>query len=231
MQNLLLKFFSELGEFAKKNKLEIYIVGGYVREKVLAEIQGKTFMEQDYRDIDLVVNSNAIKFVSDFFKEADFELLERTDFSAFKTIKIKVKGLEEYHIELASARKETYSHPSAFPEVELVSDIRQDLPRRDFTINALLISIMPENFLEIIDLVDGVDDLKNGLIKVFHDKSFIDDATRVYRAIRFKAKYGFRIEEHTLELMKECCQHPDYIKWKKKRKSQFEKEEIKFLSS
>jgi tRNA nucleotidyltransferase (CCA-adding enzyme) len=218
-------FLRAVGNFAKEKNLEIYIVGGYTREKVLAEIQARSFEDLNYRDVDLVVNSDAIQFVKDFFEESDFELLATEVFRAFKTIKIKVKGLEDYEIEFASTREESYPSPSAFPLVNLISDIKKDLLRRDFTINALLMSLMPENFGEILDYVGAMADLKAGLIRVFHDKSFIDDSTRVFRAIRFKAKYDFKIEPHTLSLMRTCCQHPDYPLWREKRKGQFRKEE------
>jgi tRNA nucleotidyltransferase (CCA-adding enzyme) len=106
-------------------------------------------------------------------------------------------------IDFATARKEAYERPGALPTVES-SSIKDDLARRDFTINAMAISLNKENFGRLIDFFGGRRDLANGRIKVLHDKSFIDDPTRIFRCIRFESRPGFSIEAKTLRLAKEA---------------------------
>ena len=122
-------------------------------------------------DLDLVINTDAILFIDEIKEEFNdnfkSEIIIKDSFEQFKTIKIIIKGLEEFEIEFASTRIESYSKPAAFPTVEITNDISADLPRRDFSINALLISLIPDNFGQIKDLIHGLDDMKHGLIKNF----------------------------------------------------------------
>jgi tRNA nucleotidyltransferase (CCA-adding enzyme) len=103
-------------------------------------------------------------------------------------------------IDFVTARTEFYSHPSALPQVER-SSIKQDLHRRDFTINTLAICLDPERFGELLDFYGGEQDLRDGVIRVLHSLSFVEDPTRMLRAARFEQRLGFHIEPRTLELM------------------------------
>jgi tRNA nucleotidyltransferase (CCA-adding enzyme) len=102
---------------------------------------------------------------------------------------------------MAMARTETYAKPGALPVVTL-GMLKTDLFRRDFTVNAMAIGLSPDNYGELIDLYGGLNDLKSKLIRILHEKSFVDDATRIWRAIRYEQRLGFRIEPDTLKLLK-----------------------------
>lgn len=218
-------FLKDLGSGANQLGHEVYIVGGFVREKLYAELYEKE--AKTTLDIDLVINTDAIEFVERFQKYYEdnhpehrtFEILEI--FSDFGTCKISHPDFPEYTIELASTRVENYSEPAAFPKVEIIEDFEQDLPRRDFTINALMFSLNKKNYGDIVDYVGGISDMEKGLIRVFHKNSFIDDPTRIIRAQRFAKQYKFKIEEETEKLMQEALEHPQYDDWRKKRKSRF----------
>lgn len=200
--------------------------------KDIFEIDTKTEINFD---LDLVINCDAINFIEEiqdeFFQEFKAKLIIKDSFKQFKTIKVSVQGLEEFEIEFASTRSEAYAKPAAFPTVTIIDTICADLPRRDFTINALLISLNSSNYGQIKDFVNGLKDIKTGLVKVFHDLSFIDDPTRTYRAFRFAAEYGFEIEEHSMNLIKEAFNHNDFDKWFKKRKNRFKIEHDKYLKA
>ena len=99
-------------------------------------------------------------------------------------------------VDLATARSETYSHPGALPAVSPGS-IADDLQRRDFTINAMAANLGPGRFGALVDPFSGEADLSRGLIRILHDRSFIDDATRMLRAVRYEQRFGFRLEEST----------------------------------
>jgi tRNA nucleotidyltransferase (CCA-adding enzyme) len=103
-------------------------------------------------------------------------------------------------IDFVTARTEFYSHPSALPQVER-SSIKQDLHRRDFTINTLAICLDPDRWGELLDFYSGEQDLQDGVIRVLHSLSFVEDPTRMLRAVRFEQRLGFHIEPRTLELM------------------------------
>jgi tRNA nucleotidyltransferase (CCA-adding enzyme) len=118
---------------------------------------------------------------------------------AFKTATVRLPDASL--VDFATARKETYVRGGAFPAVK-PSVIKDDLQRRDFTINAMAISIDPESWGKLIDPFKGKVDLSSKRIRVLHDKSFLDDPTRILRAARFKARLGFKIEAKTLKLIK-----------------------------
>lgn len=230
MDSSIKPLLQDIGAAAYQLGYEIYIVGGYVRNKLYTEFHHKA-ARTDYTDIDLVINTNAIEFTHRLERYLEdshpqhhtFDIIE--EFTQFGTIKIEHSDYEGYKIELASTRTESYEEPAAFPKITIIDNIEDDLERRDFTINALLESINPPKakypFGEIVDHINGLKDMKAGLIRVFHDDSFIDDPTRIYRAARFMAEYDFKIEEHTLKLMEQASQHKDFSQWFKKRKARF----------
>jgi len=125
-------------------------------------------------------------------------------------MKKPLKGVK-FKIDIATARTETYKHPAALPSVEFGS-IRDDLYRRDFTINAMAVSIEKKNFGELIDFFSGRGDLKKKRIRVLHDKSFIDDPTRIFRAVRFEQRYNFSIERYTVSLIKNAVKQEMFNK-------------------
>jgi tRNA nucleotidyltransferase (CCA-adding enzyme) len=233
---------SKLGSYAAACNLEIYIVGGFVRDLILQSPSLNTCFNEDLQvnplfkdenfsslaklDIDLVVNCNALKFLEGFKSETDLIDIE-SSFEQFYTAKFFFKDSPQQKFEIASARTEVYPKPAAFPKVTLIDSITMDLKRRDFTVNSLLISLLPDNFGCLIDKVAGLQDLERKLVKVFHEQSFIDDPTRIFRALRLCAEYNFNLENQTFKLMKAATKHLDYEKWLKKRKNRFEIERLK----
>ena len=184
----------DIGKVAEEQKLKAYLVGGMVRDLLLGF---------DNLDIDIVVENNAKLLAEALVKKfTNCEISAKHD--RFHTAKVIFTiNNKKIPIDLASTREEIYEKPAALPTVK-VSDLKSDLIRRDFTINALAVSLMPSDFGEIVDLFNGLVDLKDKKIRILHDESFIDDPTRMIRAIRFAAKLGFEIEEHTKNLLKQA---------------------------
>ncbi|MCL4546306.1 MAG: hypothetical protein M1576_01015, partial [Deltaproteobacteria bacterium] len=120
----------------------------------------------------------------------NIENIEKTD----KTINTKI------NIDFASAREESYFKSGALPSVKF-SDLKHDVIRRDFSINTLALDLNPDNFFEIIDYCNGVKDILNKKIRVLHNLSFIDDPTRIFRAVRFEKRLNFKIEKITKNLL------------------------------
>ncbi|MBN1644188.1 MAG: CCA tRNA nucleotidyltransferase [Dehalococcoidales bacterium] len=173
-------------DIASVRKQPFYLVGGIVRDLLLG---------QGNLDLDLVVEGEAIAIAKQFAEKTGGKL---TPHPMFNTARIT---LGERHIDVAMARTETYAKPGALPTVK-PGTIKTDLFRRDFTVNAMAVYLTPDRYGELIDLYGGRDDLKNKLIRVLHDKSFSDDATRILRAIRYEQRLGFKIEPETLKLLK-----------------------------
>ena len=113
-------------------------------------------------------------------------------------------------LDFVTARMEFYEHPTALPEVER-SSIKQDLHRRDFTINTLAIPSPPDHYGEVLDFYGGESDLRQGLIRVLHSLSFVEDPTRILRAVRLEQRMGFRIESRTLELLQHALDLLDRV--------------------
>lgn len=173
---------------ADKKKVSLYLVGGVVRD---------IFLKVPNLDLDFVVEDDGIKFAEVLNKKLKGSLKVHR---AFKTATVTYKDIR---IDIVTARSETYRRPASYPDVK-PGTIKQDLFRRDFTINAMAISVNNKDFGKLIDLYGGFKDLKKGLVKVMHKKSFIDDPTRVFRAVRFSVRFGFKIEPNTKRLMKEA---------------------------
>lgn len=176
----------KIGAMADKEGYPAFIVGGVVRDLIL----GKKNL-----DLDIVIEGDAIKIGSALAREMGASLVTHKRFGTCTVVaKNKLK------IDFATARKEIYAHPAALPTVEF-STIKEDLIRRDFTINAMAMSINKKNFGQLIDFFGGEQDLERGRIRVMHDKSFIDDPTRIFRAVRFEQRFGFSIDPRTEELI------------------------------
>ena len=108
-------------------------------------------------------------------------------------------------VDVASTRTEFYDYPAALPKVEHAT-IRGDLARRDFSINAMAVSLNPRDFGALLDFFGGLDDLRRKRIRVLHNLSFIEDPTRIFRAVRYEDRYGFRMDRHTLALARACSE-------------------------
>lgn len=171
---------------SRRYQIPVYLVGGIVRDVLLG---------RENRDVDLVVEGDGPHFARLLADDLNGRVRVH---DAFMTA--VVVDPEEFHVDVATARSEFYRAPAALPEVQ-TSPLRQDLYRRDFTINALAIRLGPEPAPELVDYFGGRRDLENRLLRVLHSLSFIDDPTRVLRAVRFSLRLGFDVSPETLHLV------------------------------
>ena len=179
----------EVGIKAGSLGYRAYLVGGSVRDIILG---------RSHIDIDMTVEGDAIKLGKAIAKDVEAVM---TAYKSFGTCTLIFKDGSK--IDLATARRETYKRPGAMPTIK-PSTLKEDLKRRDFTINAIAVSVMAKDFGQVYDFFDGAGDLKSGLIRIIHSKSFTDDPTRIFRARRFAARFGFKIEPRTDILMKKA---------------------------
>ena len=172
---------------AKASEIDtpLYLVGGSVRDALLGS---------PVRDLDMVVEGNAALLAFEASKELSGDVLA---YSQFGTATVKLGGVR---FDLATARKETYPRPGALPRVT-PSTIQEDLVRRDFSINAMAVSLSKPQPGRLLDPQNGRRDLKLGLIRVLHPESFVDDPTRIFRAIRYEQRFNFRLESETQRLL------------------------------
>jgi tRNA nucleotidyltransferase/poly(A) polymerase len=175
-------------DFFVKSDYHAYLVGGYVRDSTLG---------RESIDIDVVVEGDGVTVARQLNSKIKGRL---TSHDEFGTASISTNG---YRVDLASARTEKYPSPAHLPHV-YPSTIVEDLNRRDFTINAIAMSISRENFGEIFDPFDGMSDIKKKLIRILHRNSFVDDPTRIFRALRYKNRFGFKLEDETERQMKQA---------------------------
>ncbi len=181
----LVRLIEAIGAIATHQGWSLYLVGGAVRDMLL---------EQETFDLDLVVDSDAISLAQLLANSTGGKLVVHT---RFRTANVR---WNEWSIDLTTARSETYDRPGALPRVKSGS-LSDDLFRRDFTINAMAIQLNPGRYGDLIDLYGGQEDLKRGLIRILHKQSFTDDATRIWRALRYEQRFGFSLEMETLELL------------------------------
>ena len=175
-------------DFFVKSEYHAYLVGGYVRDSTLG---------RESVDFDIVVEGDGIKIARQLNSKLKGKL---TSHAEFGTASICINS---HRVDLASARAEKYPSPAHLPHV-YPSTIVEDLNRRDFTINAIAMSISKENFGEIFDPFEGLSDIKKKLIRILHKQSFVDDPTRIFRALRYKNRFGFKMEDDTERLMQEA---------------------------
>lgn len=174
-----------LGSMAEDSGARAHVVGGFVRDMLLG---------RDNLDLDVVVEGDGVAFAE---RAAETLGARVRVHRRFGTAVLVLPGGR--HIDVASARTEYYARPAALPTVER-SSLRQDLGRRDFSINAMAACIDPDCFGAIADPFGGLKDLDAGRVRVLHTLSFVEDPTRVYRAARFEARYGFTMDQSTEDL-------------------------------
>ena len=181
----------------------LYYIGGIVRDEILGI---KSF------DVDLTYVGDAIEFA----KGLDgVEILQINE--PFGTVKIK-SGEEE--IDIASTRSELYPQKGHLPVVEKIAcSLKEDVLRRDFTINALAKSTLTG---EITDYTGGLKDIESKTLRILHDESFIDDPTRIIRGLKFAVRFGFELDEHTKKLQDDYLAHINYDMSKKRIKKELE---------
>jgi tRNA nucleotidyltransferase (CCA-adding enzyme) len=173
------------GQAAKQGQ-RVYLVGGVVRD---------LFLGYPNFDLDLVVEGDAVKLAQQVAETSQAKLLAH---HRFGTAKLRY---ENFTLDLATARKETYARPGALPAVT-PGTLKDDLIRRDFSINAMAISLAANDYGELVDPHQGKNDLEHCLIRILHPASFSDDATRILRAVRYEQRLCFELEAQTAELLK-----------------------------
>jgi tRNA nucleotidyltransferase (CCA-adding enzyme) len=179
-------FLQLVGRRTADRNEKAYIVGGVVRDLLL----GKANL-----DIDLAVEGDAVSLAREMTgSDPDRITVHRQ----FNTAKIR---WQDWNIDFATARSETYASPGALPTITPGS-LDEDLLRRDFTINAMAIGLTGQGYGLLYDPCNGQGDLADRKIRILHDKSFIDDSTRIWRGLRYEQRLGFQIETHTLKLLK-----------------------------
>ena len=182
-----LSVLRELSQLAAGLGIDLYLVGGSVRD-VLADAS--------LTDIDIMATGNPERLVESIRDRRNATVRNA---SAFGTWSLTVRGVD---VDLATARRETYERPGALPTV-IPGTVEDDLARRDFSINAMAISLGESSWGTLLDPHDGVTDLSRGVIRVLHDRSFEDDATRILRAIRYACRLDFRLEPRTEMLLEQ----------------------------
>lgn len=172
---------------------KLYYIGGIVRDEIL---------NIPCFDVDITYEGDAIEFCKNLKKD-NFEIIQINE--KFGTVKIKL-GNET--VDVASTRDETYPQKGHLPVVQDIGcELKRDVLRRDFTINAIAKSTLTN---ELIDYTNGLEDIKNKVLRVLHDKSFIDDPTRIVRGLKFSVRFGFELEEHTKDLQQKYLENVNY---------------------
>lgn len=183
-------FIEQVREYADILNVRVYLVGGVVRDVILG---------REHFDLDIVVVGDALKFVEGLSKRMKLSFRRH---HAFGTATVY---LNSYKVDFATARSEYYPYWGALPKVKAAS-LKEDLFRRDFTINAMAVGLNHDDYGVLVDYYGGYQDLKDGVIRVMHEKSFLEDPTRILRAIRFEQRFRFRIERNTMRYLKEANQ-------------------------
>ena len=187
---------------AERLDLPLYLVGGSVRDLLLGRV---------INDFDLTVEGNAADLAESVLKHYAGKVVFHSRFgtapwtlddTTFKRLDIPLLDASGFppFLDFISARSETYSQPGALPTIKR-STIEDDLRRRDFTINAMAVRLDGMYYGQLHDPLGGQADLERGLIRVLHNNSFIDDPTRMIRAVRYAERYTFKIEPETLSLI------------------------------
>lgn len=184
-QDNVIKILREISSLSAEMNYNVFLVGGPARD---------TILNIPLKDIDVMVLEDGITFAKEFGRRNNKNVKIFKDFLTAK--------IPDMNIDFSTARKESYSFNGSLPVVSK-GTFNDDIKRRDFTINAICISLKRENFGEVIDITGGVDDLNKKTLRILHKDSFKDDATRILRGVRFKARFGFEFSRDTEKILKE----------------------------
>lgn len=187
LPSTLIRLFADLGSVADSLGYSAYLVGGFVRD---------LFLKRENLDVDVVIEGDGIRFAQEFAKLHDVKVRSHQKFGTAVLI-----FPDRFKVDVATARIEYYESPAALPSVE-ESSLKMDLYRRDFTMNTLAIKINKRDYGTLVDYFGALKDVREKVIRVLHNLSFVEDPTRVLRAIRFEQRFGFKIGKLTLALMK-----------------------------
>ncbi|MCM1265536.1 MAG: hypothetical protein NC200_04980 [Candidatus Gastranaerophilales bacterium] len=173
---------------------KLYYIGGIVRDEIL---------HQDSFDVDITYVGNAIEYCKNLEKKAFGKILKINE--PFGTVKMLIDNQE---VDVASTRNEIYEKKGHLPLVQDIGcSLKEDVLRRDFTVNALAKSLMTG---EIIDYTGGLQDIETKTLRVLHDNSFVDDPTRIVRGLKFSVRFDFHLEEHTKNLQDKYLENINY---------------------
>lgn len=187
------RLLRDAGEVGDSLGYPVYLVGGSVRDILRGERN---------LDIDIVVEGDGIELAQRLARRYDsVRVITHRRFNTAKLIFKKDMPHPDFTVDVATARTEYYEKPASLPKVE-TSSIKKDLYRRDFTINTLAVKLNRKDFGLLLDYFGAQRDIKEGIIRVLHNLSFIEDPTRAFRAVRFAERFGFRISKHTENLIK-----------------------------
>ncbi|TET58301.1 MAG: CCA tRNA nucleotidyltransferase [Dehalococcoidia bacterium] len=188
----LLELIKYISEQAVRHEQRVYLVGGIVRDLLLEDPSLRSGLRFD---VDLVVEGDAVRLAQQVADTGQAKLLAHHRFGTAKL------SYGDFTLDMATARKETYARPGALPAVT-PGTLKDDLIRRDFSINAMAISLSSHDYGELVDPHQGKTDLERHLIRVLRTESFSDDATRILRAVRYEQRLGFELETQTARLLK-----------------------------
>ena len=191
LSDTLMDMLRDIGEVGAGLGFGVFVVGGFVRD---------LFLYRPNEDIDIVIEGNGITFARTYAERVGGRIHAYEKFGTAVII-----FPDGFKVDVASARMEHYRFPADLPTVEM-SSIKLDLYRRDFTINTLAIQLTPNRFGTLIDFFSAQKDIKEKVIRVLHNLSFVEDPTRVYRAIRFEQRFGFSIGKLTANLIRNVVQ-------------------------
>ncbi|MEG2140006.1 MAG: CBS domain-containing protein [Bilophila sp.] len=194
LPNPMLDLLRRAGDLGDKRGVDVYAVGGFVRDIILSR------PVTEFDDVDLVVEGDGIAFARALSLELGGRVREHRAFMTALIIYTDETGKEQ-RLDVATARLEYYKYPAALPTVEL-SSIKMDLFRRDFTINAMALRLNKARFGNLVDFFGGQNDIQRKTIRIIHALSFVEDPTRIIRGVRFEQRYGFRICAQGAKLIK-----------------------------
>ncbi|MEI8390056.1 MAG: hypothetical protein WCG23_09250 [bacterium] len=203
---------------ADKLSLRLFLIGGVVRDIIICEEDLNSFAGKNHFDTDITVQGNAVDFANYIEKTClyDIDLKDDKSFSEiykikeihekFKTVKVLfTMDNKEIELDIASTRKESYPYPGSLPFVEEIGCVLyEDVKRRDFSINSMALSLNKEDFGDLTDYLGGYEDIKQKKIRILHEKSFVDDPTRIIRALKFRVRFNYELDETTKQLQENC---------------------------
>ncbi|MFA5621907.1 MAG: CBS domain-containing protein, partial [Thermovirgaceae bacterium] len=188
LQDPVSSLLRRMGERATSMGMRAYVVGGFVRDLLLGRLN---------EDLDIVIEGDAVAFLESWIRNGARVAIHQR----FRTGTIVFPDGRK--VDVATARREFYEYPVAQPQVSIDS-IKHDLYRRDFSVNAMALSITAGDWGTLVDYFGGRRDIKDRLLRVLHNLSFVEDPTRAIRGIRLEQRLGFRIEDNTLRLLENC---------------------------
>ena len=192
----ILRFLEIAGDLAEKYQIRLYLVGGLVRD---------IFLNIENRDLDLVLEGDLETYIREL---AEVLKVEYTYNAWFRTGNLALPG--GLNVDLAGLRREYYRYSGALPEVEPADDILEDLFRRDYTVNTLVLILNEGKWGCLLDYFNGLEDLREGKLRILHPFSFLDDPTRIVRGIRLAAKTAFSFARETSVLLQEALTGGDF---------------------